>query len=80
MKIQLDLDKKRITVTGDVNLQELLVKLMDLNIDTKEWTLTTGIEYVSPFLPSTPSNPFPLLGDSTNPYPTPYPMTPQVWY
>lgn len=39
MKITIDFDKKEIVLEGKVNLQELFLKLADLNIDQSKYTL-----------------------------------------
>jgi hypothetical protein len=39
MKITIDFEKKEIILEGSVNLQELFLKLADLNIDQSKYTL-----------------------------------------
>jgi len=39
MKITIDFDKKEVTLEGNVNLQELFLKLADLNVDLSKYTL-----------------------------------------
>ena len=39
MKITIDFDKKEVLLEDNVNLQELFLKLADLNIDQSKYTL-----------------------------------------
>jgi hypothetical protein len=40
MKLELDFDNKTITVTGTVQMDELIKKIQTLGLDLKEWKLS----------------------------------------
>ena len=48
MEIKIDFGKKEISITGKVNLQELVIKLSELSIDLNQYT----IEQEKIYLPS----------------------------